>query len=843
VTVLKIPKLCLVVLVGVTGSGKSTFAARHFRPTEVLSSDAFRGLVGDDENDQSVTAAAFEALHAVAAQRLRLGRLTVIDATNVQPDARRPLLALAREHHVLPVAIVLDVPEQVCIQRNEARRDRAFGAGVVRRQRSALARSAGRLEREGFRRVFMLRGVAEVDGAEVAREPSWSDKSDQHGPFDVIGDVHGCHAELTALLAGLGYEPGDDGVRRHPAGRTAVFLGDLVDRGPDTPGVLRTVLGMVARGTALCVPGNHEAKLLRAMRGRDVKVSHGLAESLAQLAGEPEEFRNQVIAFLDGLVSHYVLDSGRLVVAHAGLPAEMHGRASAAVRAFALYGDTTGETDEFGLPVRYPWAQDYRGTALVAYGHTPVPEAVWVNNTICLDTGCVFGGRLTALRYPERDLLSVPAQRVYYQPVRPLASAPADGTSLESPIDLLDVGDVLGKRGVETRLRGRVAVPEQNAAAALEVMSRFAADPRWLIYLPPTMPPVPASTRPGLLEHPTDALAAYRRDGVPEVICEEKHMGSRAVAIVCRTPAAAKDWFGSEDRGIVYTRTGRRFFADPALEDALLTRLDRALAETGLWRELGDWAALDCEIMPWSLKAEDLVRAQYASVGAAALAGLGAAAGACEDALRRGVDVAGLAGRTRERLAAAEAFAAAYRSYVWPVSSLDDVRLAPFQVLAGSAGTCLATDHAWHMNAAERLAVADRVIVPTRHIVADLEQPGAEAAVTAWWEEITGAGGEGMVVKPLTPVTRGRRGIAQPGVKCRGPEYLRIIYGPEYALPGNLDRLRERNLARKRSLAVSEFALGAEALDRFTRREPLFRVHECVFGVLALESEPVDPRL
>ena len=517
-TAVKIPRLCLVVLVGVTGSGKSTFAARHFRPTEVLSSDAFRGLVGDDENDQSVTAEAFQALHAVAAQRLKLGRLTVIDATNVQPDARRPLLALAREHHVLPVAIVLDVPEQVCVQRNQARPDRAFGAGVVRRQHATLTRSAGRLEREGFRRVFRLRGVAEVDAAGIVREPSWTDKSDRHGPFDIIGDVHGCLPELASLLVELGYRPDGDGVHWHPAGRTAVFLGDLADRGPDTLGVLRTVMAMVASGTALCVPGNHEAKLLAAMRGRDVKVSHGLAESLAQIAGQPEEFTGQVITFLDGLVSHYVLDSGRLVVAHAGLPEEMHGRASAAVRAFALYGDTTGETDEFGLPVRYPWAQDYRGKAMVVYGHTPVPEATWVNNTICLDTGCVFGGRLTALRYPERELVSVPARRVYYQPVRPLS--PADGPAgsgadgdaagpgrpdgaarpgaapAAGPGPLLDLAGVLGRRGVETQLRGRVTIPEQNAAAALEVMSRFATDPRWLIYLPPTMAPVAKPSTP-----------------------------------------------------------------------------------------------------------------------------------------------------------------------------------------------------------------------------------------------------------------------------------------------------------------------------------------------------------
>src|SRR5262249_10987251 len=325
-------------------------------------------------------------------------------------------------HHVLPVAIVLDVPEQVCVQRNLARPDRAFGAGVVKRQRAALSRSAGRLEREGFRRVFRLRGVAEVDGAQIVRERAWADRSDHHGPFDIIGDVHGCQHELASLLGLLGYRAGADGAYSHPGGRTAVFLGDLVDRGPDTPGVLRTAMGMTASGAALCVPGNHEAKMLRALRGRDVRVSHGLAESLAQLAAEPGKFSGEVIEFLDGLVSHYVLDGGRLVVAHAGLREEMHGRASAAVRAFALYGDTTGETDEFGLPVRYPWAQDYRGKAAVGYGHTPVPGARWVNNRIGIDPGCVCGGRLTALRYPERELVSVPARRAYYQPVRPLAA-------------------------------------------------------------------------------------------------------------------------------------------------------------------------------------------------------------------------------------------------------------------------------------------------------------------------------------------------------------------------------------------------------------------------------------
>lgn len=252
---------------------------------------------------------------------------------------------------------------------------------------------------------------------------------------------------------------------------------------------------------------------------------------------------------------------------------------------------------------------------------------------------------------------------------------------------------------------------------------------------------------------------------------------------------------------------------------------------------------LDCEILPWSLKADDLVRGQYAAAGAAAVASLTAAAGILAAARARGVEVAGLSQRTGQRRTAAEAFTRAYQPYIWPVSSVEDVRLAPFVVLAGSSGTCLYRDHAWHMRAAQRLAEADPLITPTRHLAVDAGNTAAGQAVTAWWEEITGGGGEGMVVKPASPITWGQRGLAQPGIKCRGPEYLRIIYGPEYSLPANLDRLRERNLGHKRVLAISEFAVGVEALERFVRREPAFRVHECVFGVLALESEPVDPRL
>jgi protein phosphatase len=844
---LAVPELALVVLVGASGSGKSTFAATHFRPTQVLSSDFCRGLVADDEDDQSATPAAFELLHHIAATRLRAGRLTVVDATSVRREDRASLVRLARDHDVLPVAIVLDVPEGVCLERNAARAGRHLEPGVVRRQRSELRRGLRGLGREGFRKVHVLSSVEEVEAAVVVPEKQYNDRREDTGPFDVIGDVHGCRAELEELLGRLGYVLVRDGAGHpvdavHPAGRRAVFVGDLVDRGPDSPGVLRLVMGMVAAGTALCVPGNHENKLVRALRGRNVQVSHGLAETLAQLQGETEEFRRQVEEFCSGLVSHYVLDGGALVVAHAGLPESLQGRSSGRVRSFALYGDTTGETDEFGLPVRYPWAKDYRGRATVLYGHTPVPEPEWVNNTLCLDTGCVFGGRLTALRYPERELVSVAAQRTYYEPARPFL--PGAEQLAARPDDVLDVEDVLGKRVVETRLSGRVTVREENAAAAIEVMSRFAIAPQQLLYLPPTMSPVATSDRTDLLEHPAEAFAYYRDAGVAAVVGQEKHMGSRAVALVRREDAAGDPSRPLDRRGALHTRTGRSFLG-PELTAAFLARLSRVVARAGLFDELdSDWVLLDAELLPWSAKAGDLVRSQYAAVGAAARAAVPVAVALLDRAAARGLDVGELALRQQERAADAAAFTDVYRRYCWPTDGLAGLSFAPFQVLAAAGASFADREHAWHLDLADRLVATDPELVRgTRRRVVDLADPASEAAATEWWTELTEAGGEGMVVKPAGNPSRGPRGVVQPGLKVRGREYLRIIYGPDYTQPANLARLRERSLGRKRGLALREYALGLEGLERAAAGEPLWRVHECVFAVLALESEPVDPRL
>ncbi len=831
--VIGIPAMGLVVLVGVSGSGKSTFARHHFRPTEVLSSDVCRGLVADDENDQSATPDAFDVLHYIAAARLRRGLLTVVDATNVQPAARAELVALARDHDVLVDAIVLDVPETVAVERNRSRAERDFGRHVVAHQLRDLRRSLPRLAREGFRRVHVLRGPEEIESATITRERAWNDRRDLHGPFEIIGDVHGCADELRDLLTTLGWVvdlDGDTAVGgHHPDGRMAIFVGDLVDRGPDTPGVLRLVMGLVDAGNALCVTGNHEAKLVRALRGGKVTVSHGLAESLAQLEAQSTEFRADALAFMDRLLAHYVLDDGRLVVAHAGLPEHYHGRASKRVRAFALYGDTTGEIDEFGLPVRLPWARDYRGAATVVYGHTPVPEAEWVNNTICLDTGAVFGGALTALRYPERDLVSVPAAREYYPPIRPLVPE----TAQREPA-VLRLDDVTGTRWIASPNAGKVKIPEENAAAALEIMSRFAVDPRWLVYLPPTMSPVPTATEPGFLEHPDQAFSDYAAWGVTHVVCEEKHMGSRAIAVLARDSAAAQRRFGvsGEITGVVYTRTGRAVFPDTT---PLVDRLRTAAAP--LFAALDtDWIALDGELLPWSAKALDLIRTQYAAVGAAARAGLPDVLTALDATAARGGDVGDLRDRFARRAGNAAAFRDVYAAYCRPTHGLDGITFAPFQILAGE-GTAyaLTQPHPWHLDRLGRLD--DPILTPTRHRFVDLASAEDREAATRWWLDLTAGGGEGMVVKPahLVPAN------VQPGLKVRGREYLRIIYGPDYT--DSLDVLGDRFLGKKRNLARREHGLGLDALAGFVAGAPLWQVHQTVFAILALESEPVDPRL
>lgn len=852
---IEIPEFALVALIGATSSGKSTFAKKHFLPTEVLSSDFFRGMVSDDENNQKVSKEAFDLLFYAANKRLNLMRTTVIDATNVQQSARKQIIDLAREQNVHSVAIVLNLPERDLLARNAARPDRGYPEHVIRKHVSDLRRSLRNLKKEGFRFVYILNSQQDVDEVEIVRTKMWNNKKEEHGPFDIIGDVHGCYDELAMLLGKLGYTEDADAGMIHPDGRKAVFLGDLCDRGPKNIEVLRLVMKMVKSGHALAVPGNHDVKLVKYLIGKKVQITHGLDRTIADLEKEDEAFRTEVKEFLDGLVSHYVLDDGKLVVCHAGLKEEYIGRGSMKVRDFCLYGEATGEIDEYGLPVRLNWASDYRGKATVVYGHIPQLEVQAMNGTYCIDTGCVFGGKLTAYRYPERELVDVDALAQYYAPVKPLSPT-------QSAVDdMLTVGDVQGRLYLNTALMPSITVQENNAAAALEIMSRFAADPHWLIYLPPTMSPCETSPLDNFLEHPLEAFAYYRSRGVQNVVCEKKHMGSRAVIILCHTEETARKRFGVVDgsRGIIYTRTGRHFFDDTAIESEILERLDKVLTKNNFWSDFAtDWVCLDTELMPWSEKAQTLLSRQYAPVGRAGRDSLAAAIEALEETCKRpnrpfevdakvsgqNVDPNELLERFREKQRSIDGYIDAYREYCWKVESVDDLRIAPFHLLACEGNVFSKEKHVWHMEKIRQYCTGiDPIFMATEYICVDTADENSVSTGVDWWMKLTGSGGEGMVVKPETFVARRQTEVLQPAVKCRGPEYLRIIYGPEYLMPEHLTRLKKRSLNRKRSLALREFSLGMESLTRFVNKEPLYRVHECVFGVLAFESEPVDPRL
>jgi protein phosphatase len=489
--ILKVPSPCLVVMVGPAGSGKSTFCRRSFRPAETVSTDACRALLAGDAADQSASPGAFALAHRMAEERLRRGLLTVFDATSVDPRARRSLVAMAARRRVPAVAIVLDLPVETCVA-NDRKRPRRVGRDVIVDQTRRLARGLPRLRSEGFAAVHVVPDAAAARRTRVSVSTSAPcDRRKELGPFDIIGDIHGCADELMRLLRRLGYRRGAPGAPfRHPGGRRAVFVGDLVDRGPHVVRAARIVMRMTAAGSAFCVPGNHEMALLGCLYDGERRVSPGTSRTIRQIWALPVASRRRFLAefeeFLLRLPSHLVLDRGRLAVAHAGITDEYLGQTSAEARHFAIYGQTTGGLDRFGLPVRVKWAAGYRGKALVVYGHTPVVEPEWMGRTLNIDTGCVYGGRLTALRYPELEIATVAARRAYYRPRRSLPG----GVGLRAQTRALPAEGVVS---------GGPARPE----AGPQPSPGPAATPRRSPAAPPVWRPVPSSSPPASLARRT----------------------------------------------------------------------------------------------------------------------------------------------------------------------------------------------------------------------------------------------------------------------------------------------------------------------------------------------------
>jgi protein phosphatase len=420
-----LPEFCLVLLIGSLQSGKSTFAHTHFNPGDVLSLDTYLAEIPENTDLYSGTTGAVRRLNDALARRLKGGQFTVIDTDDLREDTRRTFLATAHRYYTQVIGIVFDLPSSVIRQRLQVWSENPLTSQLQGEQFTDLAHVLRNVRHEGFDNIVVFRTVDDVNQAQLVRDRLPVNYRHLHGPFDIIGDVHGCYDELVELLTRLGYRIDMDstvslGLRvTPPDGRTLIFVGDLVDRGPKVVETLKLAMQVVSSGAALCVPGNHDDKLMRALKGRPVKVAHGLEQSLEQLEVTPRTFKEAVREFISDLPSHLVLDDGQLIVAHAGLKLSMHGRNTKSVRDFAMYGLTTGKLDQYGLPERINWAKEYQGAARVIYGHTPIPRHTWQNNTLNIDTGCVFGGALSALRLPENEIVTVRAKRQYALSARP----------------------------------------------------------------------------------------------------------------------------------------------------------------------------------------------------------------------------------------------------------------------------------------------------------------------------------------------------------------------------------------------------------------------------------------
>ena len=839
------PDFGLVMLIGPSGSGKTTFGRKHFQKSEILSSDLYRTVVGDDDRSSRTTRAAFDVMGYIARKRLEARRIAVIDATNLHREHRAVFANLARQQNAPLTAIVFELSENACQRQNVKRTDdEPRPHHVIRRHWQTLKRSMKTLPKEGFRRKLRIKSPEDGADAEIRLEPLICDRRSDTRPVDIIGDVHGCRQELEDLLAKLGYriesEAADDGGTRYrvpPGTRRAVLLGDLVDRGPDSPGTLELVMDMVEDGAAVAVQGNHHNKLMRALAGRDVQRSHGLAGTMEALERRPEAFRERVRAFLESMASHFVLDGGEPRGRPRGdgrAPAEPGGPRRACVRPLRRHR----WVHRRGRPPRpRRLGQGVPRPAAVVYGHTPTARPEWVNNTLCIDTGCVWGGPLTALRYPEREIVRVPARQAYQTPApKAMQTGAQEGPDGQQAADReLDLSELQGVLRINSRLDGTVTVKPDRSAAALEIMSRFAVDPRWLIYMPPTMAPCRAARDGDLLERPAEAFEHY----LPEARRENRRLPGQTHGVprnrgrhtrrrprlhlhpdgpaVLRRPRARGGGPRPVPGGV---RRGR---AVEGPEDGLgVSRLrDHAVERQG---GRADQAALHAGRHGGPDGADEgdrgAEKGRRARREPRAAAPVDGAAPGDDRAVRHRVPPVQLAGRHDRRPEDRAVPPDGHR------------RRRP----------CRQRHHC-HMATIDALCRHEPILRSTEHLTVDVNDDDQVANATDCWTGRTSAGHEGMVVKPLEFVTRTEHGLIAPAVKCRGREYLRIIYGPEYTREDQMARLRKRTVGRKMALALREFALGVESLEHFVQHAPLRRVHQAAFGVLALESEPLDPRL
>lgn len=865
-TTIHLPHAGIILLVGPSNTGKTTLLNQLIQenqllPSEVVSSDQFRILVSDnefiswngrpkDESDalfheyQQISNAAFDAMDYVISKRSKLNKLTFIDATHLREEEHDKYLQMGKKYHVPVIAMVLNISETELIRRDN---ERTFprGRNRIKQQYQHFKNTLRFIKKKPYRRVYML-GEDELQVLNINRLENPLTIDVGNG-IDLIGDIHGCFDEFLEILNKLGYRENEDGYYIHPEGRKILSLGDVLSRGPRSIATLQLFQKHVTAGHAYMIDSNHGWKIARWLNGKNVTLAHGDENVAAEFedfesqysSEETEKVKAQIKELLLEAKSHYIIQKNGVnvvVATHAGIKDHYIGKQSPRISDFCRYGDHDG-LDENGKPIRKDWSVSHQSSELIVWGHDPKPQPLLVNNTLNIDQGVVFGGSLTAYRYPERQLVSVKAKNDYANvPDNPLKEW--ELKRLAAP----NIMKFLNGYSVITELYGEIKIYDDGVKPALDDLSHYTLPLEEIVYLPPTMSPTPKPSRlDEYLEHPMEAFEYYQANGVETMVVEKKHMGSRGILFLFKNKEVAKDYVGRETLGTIYTRTGKAFFKK-TLEEQMVTLLNAELVKSGYFETYNtDFVLLDAEILPWNLKAKDLIVNQYAHVGEMALLDREKLKASLQTALESGKNVTDWMKEVDIGVENAKVFNEVYQKYCWDIDGMEGVQIAPFHTLAHSTETFFEKPHTWHMEKNKEFSRISGLFMETDYRVVSDEE--SMKAAIKWWEEMTEDGHEGFVVKPESFMTQHKGKLLQPAIKVRGRKYLHIIYGIDYLLPDNLTRLKKRNAGKKQRNALKEFALGVEAVNRFVRRESLERVHECVLGILALEAEPIDPRL
>lgn len=807
---ISIPEFSLVIMIGGTGSGKTTFVNKHFSPDEIISSDTIRKMITGAEGNEDNTVV-FSYMNTIISERLKRKLTTVVDATHLNEESRHDMIMLAKKYYALPIAFVMNTSLTKCLENNNNRVDSR--PEYVVRNHNRIARSLYP-KYEGFSQIEKI--DYENDYI-ISRHVLRNNKKSVHGPFDIIGDIHGCYDELIDLMKKCGYiikiHQGPHRIIHtiyHLDGRKLVFLGDLCDRGPKIMESMFLVMDIVNSEMGYCVRGNHDQRFLDYLEGKEVSHTHGFKETIEQLSvydGHKRDIHMELKKFFSTMNSYILFDDGKLVASHCGIDKNMIGGAGIMVSNRCVFGNT-----RLTAKKRYEWIYENDTKALQVFGHLSVMDSKFINNAICLDNGCVYGYKLTALKYPELSLVSENAHSIHYKHDDILTLEPM----CKKYILTLDAAKLTELRGVPC-IDGFESIDKPGLEKAFESVVRF-CDVNKITYIPPTTATAGGRIIDGCLEHPEHAYNMYRKY-TNYIYGQEKHMGSRCVIVIARDRMIMKNIFGIDAIGFTQSRSGRQFLNDND-EKRFIEILYNRIEENNLWNILGNWIVFDGEMLPWSYKAEGLIRDTFLATSCAIQS---------KQAQEDYVDI---------NKYDINAFQKACMNYASPYKTFDDLEYAPFHILVSEKIKGYTMDHQWHMNIISHLR--GRYIRMTKMIHVNLEDTSSQKQATNMWTDLISNGCEGMIFKSPSLNYHHDNELVIMGIKVRGPEYLRLVYGADYL--NNLESLSKRKLKSKQFLSKKGNAFGLQVLEHIFHhnRNAAFETNLCA---LSLSYRDIDKKL